>query len=182
MRTYGLAFTVFATLAFACGGDDVSVSPPATDGGAGDATGQSDSANGSDASSSGGGDTGSSSGSGSGGDAAGGATFYCAMGVTCTVGSQICCIDMNGGTCVSSSNCPHGGETQVECAKTADCPMGDVCCGNYDTHAMMYTDVACMTGMDCGGGTQFCDPAANDCPHGAPCRTSQALPGFHTCQ
>lgn len=123
------------------------------------------------------------------GRAAGAPRAAVACGATpCSTATNVCCVTPGDGgmgfafTCESASTCSAGGNgVALQCAATADCPMGQVCCIDA---AGMSSSCATMCGA---GGGQLCDPNAPNnggCPQGTTCQTGQvdALPmSYGTC-
>lgn len=107
---------------------------------------------------------------------------------TCSPG-EFCCVSGDPQTGQTDTCDPSGATcagTPVHCARAADCPSNEVCCGteSYDpnTNSSMYTDVSCA--KDCTGQWHhvFCDPQhPSDCSGGS-CGPSYLLQGFNVCQ
>jgi hypothetical protein len=107
---------------------------------------------------------------------------------TCDPG-QFCCVIGNAKQGVQTDTCEPAGTacagTPVTCAKAADCPVGQVCCGTQQTvgNVVSYVDVTCAA--SCTGNDQraFCDQTANTCPPATPtCALSTLMPGYNVCQ
>jgi hypothetical protein len=108
---------------------------------------------------------------------------------TCAPGQSCCVVGdaKQGGT--QTDTCVPGGTpcagTLVECARAADCPSGQVCCGTQQTAGgvVSYVGVVCAT--TCAGQNQrvFCDQLANTCSPSTPtCALSTIMPGYGVCQ
>lgn len=105
---------------------------------------------------------------------------------------EVCCATAAGNgnppavtfACTDPSQCAQG--AIIECSSTADCPGGDVCCGE-DLNGV-YSQVTCTpqcTGTTSTGASevQLCDPNANDCPTATPtCQKSGVLTGYYVCR
>lgn len=111
----------------------------------------------------------------------------CGPQLQCTA-AQACCVgQMNGSPSYSCVNgtCPID-QPMLMCAKTADCPMNDVCCVHVQNNTIAS---ACMaTCPSTNAWAQLCDPQAmpTGCPMGVMCSNNNIgdwnLPqNFATC-
>lgn len=121
-------------------------------------------------------------------------TFRCgqagATAVTCTSVTEDCCADLSGSrpsySCVPEGDCTSLDAVAMECATSADCTAGSVCCGYLDAAQSSWNVVVCTSSCTSQNGLTayvFCNPAApNACPSGRTCRASQVLSGYGYCQ
>jgi hypothetical protein len=111
-------------------------------------------------------------------------------GGTCSGPAPIeCCVQQNnmggGGpaaTCdvpATPAACQASGGAAVQCAQTADCPAGDVCCGTKDNNGN-YTTVECAASCSASQ-VQFCGQNSNDCGSQGTCVQSQILTQYTVC-
>jgi hypothetical protein len=103
--------------------------------------------------------------------------------VYCNVGTQVCCVGASASAqaCTAVGACPSP-LTPMKCDDTADCPSGQVCCGQLTAGGTGYTSVSCQA--TCGPIStehQLCDPKVHDCPTGLTCTPSTLLPGHSVC-
>jgi hypothetical protein len=96
-------------------------------------------------------------------------------------GSDTCCI--TGGlvataSCGSSATCLG---SNVRCASSADCTMGQVCCSTGPTFGTY--SVSCAATCAGAGKAELCDPGGGPggCPNGQTCSASTELPGYSEC-
>ena len=110
---------------------------------------------------------------------------------TCAVGSEICCLDVAGGTgtCLAAeagaSSC---NKMRVTCGRASDCAPEQVCCIETDDNGN-FTSTSCSSESACVANPShslaiLCDPARNDCSvfdlQGR-CAPSHGLPGYFSC-
>jgi hypothetical protein len=113
-----------------------------------------------------------------------------ATAVTCTSVTEECCADLSGSrpsySCVPEGDCTSLDAVALECATSADCTAGNVCCGYLDSAQSSWNVVVCTRSCTSQNGLTayvFCNPAApNACPSGRTCRASQVLSGYGYCQ
>jgi len=100
---------------------------------------------------------------------------------------ESCCVMGDPGA--QTDSCNQAGATctgvPVSCARNADCPQKEICCGVETGTGMSvrYVQVSCQP--DCVGAmsVRFCDPANNDCPSTAShCNPSTLLTGYNVCR
>ena len=91
--------------------------------------------------------------------------------ISCTGQNKVCCAQYGGNvfgptSCVALS-CSGPSDTTMQCAATADCNAGTVCCLTTANHNIARCAQACAQG-DFG---QLCDPkaATSGCPAGKTC-------------
>jgi len=121
-------------------------------------------------------------------------TFRCgqagAGGTSCTSVTEDCCADLSGSrasySCVTEGACTSLDAVALECATSADCTAGNVCCGYLDSAQSSWNVVVCTASCTSQNGLTayvFCNPTApNTCPSGRSCRASQVLSGYGYCQ
>jgi hypothetical protein len=108
---------------------------------------------------------------------------------------QTCCITTAALTGTETATCATGNGcsgTSLHCARTADCPDAQICCGTGTTNGFTlvttYSDVSCQGSCPAAGALsttvryQFCDPGGTDCPSGKTCTTSTGLTGYSVCR
>ena len=118
-------------------------------------------------------------------------------GTTCSVPEGDCCFAPNEGggdgtySCqvpADATGCSGDGNTPIECAGSADCPGGEICCGTLNTEDSGYVIVECTTSCNPEEGQiLFCGPGsttdeASCTALGGTCGMSELLPGFTVCQ
>ena len=199
--SHGVAGACALVLMAACGGSGASISDAGDDGGrgggdaadgaSGESGGQGDGSGGTDGAL----DVGAEGGDGGGGD--GGPSMagtYCGPNLVCT-GMQpqqgtICCVSTGGGMQYSCAAVECGCDTQLECARDANCQNGAMCCiGNRQDancatgHYVATCQAACTNGQQ-----HMCDPNAQQlqCANGQMCSSDTGgvnLPvtGFGVC-
>lgn len=121
-------------------------------------------------------------------------TFRCgqAGSLTCVSGQEDCCADFPNGSsratysCVNFGDCTTVDSVALECATSADCQQGDVCCGYLDNAQSSWNAVVCTSSCTNQNGLTayvFCNTSgASGCPQGRTCRSSQVLSGYGYCQ
>lgn len=122
-------------------------------------------------------------------------TFRCgafdAGAISCTSGTEDCCADIPASgratfTCQARGDC-SGSEVAIECANSADCNAGTVCCGFF-SQTYGWESIACLPAAQCvANATQqailMCNPyGVNNCPTGRSCQASSRLTGYGYCQ
>lgn len=123
-------------------------------------------------------------------------TFRCgafdAGAIACAAGTEDCCADIPSTsgratfTCQARGDC-SGSEVAIECANSADCAAGSVCCGFF-SQTYGWDNVSCLAPAQCvGNATQqailMCNPyGVNSCPTGRSCQASSRLTGYGYCQ
>lgn len=122
-------------------------------------------------------------------------TFRCgafdAGALACASGTEDCCADIpNTGratfTCQTRGDC-SGSEVAIECANSADCTPGSVCCGFF-SQTYGWDSVSCLPAAQCVGNSTsqailMCNPyGVNSCPTGRSCQASSRLTGYGYCQ
>jgi hypothetical protein len=126
---------------------------------------------------------GSSSGSSSGDSDAGGSSsgyLVPSCGTPCDLRSNTCCLPADGGVdaayCMSGTTRSCGTDVATfHCGGVADCPAGDVCCGDYDLSALT-AETVCQP-PSCAL-AQFCRTSA-ECPSGLKCTAQSCALGAH---
>jgi hypothetical protein len=106
------------------------------------------------------------------------------------VGGTFCCYGAPGPSCVADLlQCPPGcgmTTTPVGCDTSAECPSGDVCCG--EDCGSKFAWVACVAADKCTGNrhvvcsTQEATNNSCDCPGGATASPLSTLPGYSYCK
>ncbi len=123
-------------------------------------------------------------------------TFRCgqadAGALTCVSGQEDCCADFPNGSsrptysCVNFGDCTTVDSVAMECAASADCQQGDVCCGYLDNAQSAWNAVVCTSSCTNQNGLTayvFCNASGpNSCPQGRSCQRSQVLLGYGFCQ
>jgi hypothetical protein len=100
-------------------------------------------------------------------------------------GTDTCCITTGIGTTTAACGSPNTClGTELRCASSADCPMGQVCCAseNLSTFATTYTASCALTCTGLGK-SELCNPGkgSGGCSGGETCTSSTALPGYSQC-
>ncbi|MBW2459535.1 MAG: hypothetical protein JRI68_33890 [Deltaproteobacteria bacterium] len=106
---------------------------------------------------------------------------------TCT-GSEVCCVHEQNASqdkCAQPGQCGEG-FVQVACNGPNDCPVNQICCGQWDQQ-VGYLEVSCQpTCMSTNPGIAaivMCGDDPNVCAQGQSCHQSQWLPTGHSfCQ
>lgn len=122
-------------------------------------------------------------------------TFRCgafdAGATSCTSGSEDCCADIPttgraSYSCEARGDC-NSNDVALECANSADCTPGSVCCGFF-SQTYGWESVSCLPAAQCVGSatlqaTLMCNPfGVNSCPTGRSCQASSRLTGYGYCQ
>ena len=102
----------------------------------------------------------------------------------CDLRSHTCCLPADGGPdasyCLKSNSVSCGSNVATfHCGGVADCPGGDVCCGDYDLTSLT-AETVCQSGK-CSL-AQFCRTNA-ECPGGVQCIAQSCTLGanVHLC-
>ena len=98
----------------------------------------------------------------------------------CTLGTQECCLT-NNTTYSCVAKCTGGNTAPIKCDSAADCDTGLVCCGSLN--GTIVNNIFCSGVAQCAAPkVVFCDPnAANPCPNGGTCMSTDLPPGFYRC-
>ncbi len=83
--------------------------------------------------------------------------------------------------CGASEACLNGACAAVDCLRTDDCPLGQLCGGDHQCAAGCAVDSDCASGARCDAGAcvpQACDSTLADCAVGQVCEYGE----FATCE
>jgi hypothetical protein len=106
-----------------------------------------------------------------------GPRILCGQQLTCTPGSEDCCLGGAGATCKPTGTCPG---SSLACSGAASCNSGETCCGTTSLFDGGLADggnatkivATCTSGATCAAGkVQLCDQST-ECTGGLECRRS----------